>query len=150
MSILEANFEIKTFWMLTHFLAHKIVNFVLLNDSFTVSFFNIIENLILNENTANTKQPYGRGPGKWVGFSRNEPQVNSKTSHVTNPLLMDKISCSRSLALVTCEIPCWPWPYTVDDFRYVRRRCKFIWGHWLKPQKVIFPIEQESQIFRPN
>ena len=29
--------------MLAHFLAHKIVNFVLLTDSFTVSFFNIIE-----------------------------------------------------------------------------------------------------------
>ena len=53
--------------MLAHFLAHKIVNFVLLTDSFTVSFFNIIENLILNENTANTKQPSGRGPGKVIG-----------------------------------------------------------------------------------
>ena len=150
MSILKANFDIKTFWMLAQFLAQKIVNFGLLTDSFTVTFFKIIENLILNENTANTKQPSGRGPEKWVGLSRNEPQANSQTTHVTNPLLMDKISCSRSLALVTCKILCWPWPYTVDDFRYVRRRCKLIWGHRLKPQKVIFPIEQESQIFRPN
>ena len=100
--------------MLAHFLAHKIVNFVLLNDSFTVSFFNIIENLILNENTANTKQPYGRGPGKWVGFSRNEPQVNSKTSHVTNPLLMDKkilfsLISARHMrnSVLTLALHCW-------------------------------------------
>ena len=50
--------------MLAQFLAHKIVNFGLLTDSFTVTFFKIIENLILNENTANTKQPSGRGPEK--------------------------------------------------------------------------------------
>ena len=60
--------------MLAQFLAHKIANFVLLTDSFHVSFFNIIENLILNENTANTKQPSGRGPGKVSGtWVRNEP-----------------------------------------------------------------------------
>ena len=34
----KANFKIKTCWIVVHFLAHKLVNFALLTDSFILSF----------------------------------------------------------------------------------------------------------------
>ena len=57
-SVPKANFKIQTCLIVAQFLAHKLVNFASLTDSFDVlvSKFFEIETLILNVNTANTKR----------------------------------------------------------------------------------------------
>ena len=68
----KANLKIKTCWIVAQLLAHKLVNFASLTQSFIVSFSKLVQTLILNANTANIKL---FGPEKLSGRSRNRPQL---------------------------------------------------------------------------